>query len=118
MGCDPESELILYAGCNCPYEGASAEWIVERPGQVPSHPYPVPYYDLADYVSFHMDASYNSWLPGSGPASAPTWVAMQCTSWNPSYACSYGTLSSVSNYDSGSGQIYFLPAGATVTYNY
>jgi hypothetical protein len=101
------------------FQGSSAEWIVERPGLVSN---PSLDYDLADYVSFHMDGSYNGWLPGSGPASAPTFVNMVCLPdqpWNPSSACLSGTtLSYVSYYDPGSGQIYFTPAGPTVTYNY
>ena len=103
------------------YQGTSAEWVVERPGGFSSNP--SGFYNLADYAPFYMEGTYNGWVPGSGPASGPNYIAMMCSSsfeqWYPAGACPINNtiLSSVTFYNSGDGQIFFAPAGPTTIYN-
>ncbi len=98
---------------NGTYTGNSAEWIVERPGIITS--YPSPYYDLAAYESFYMEGTYDGYLPGSGPASGPNYLTMECTTsypWYPSTSCSNDTvLSQVSTVNPDSGEFTFTPGG-------
>lgn len=96
------------------YQGSTAEWVVERPmvgGSIAN---------LADYgTSFYMEGTYNSNLPGTGPASGPDYFTMVCPAWNPSSACPYSntTLSYVSAFNSTSGQISFTPTGPATSYH-
>jgi hypothetical protein len=99
------------------YQGNSAEWVVERPSSGGS------YVNLTDYGSgFYMEGTYNGNLPGTGPANPPDSIYMYCNStypWSPSTACATFTyLSSVTSYNSISGQISFAPTGPAITYNY
>jgi hypothetical protein len=98
------------------YQGNSAEWVVERPMSGGS------LVNLTDYGSgFYMEGTYNANLPGTGPANSPDTFNMYCDSsypWSPSSACtSFTYLSSMSSYNSSSGEISFIPSGPTVTYH-
>jgi len=95
---------------NYPYVGATAEWVLERPS-VNGNPV-----NLTDYEYLSMEGTYNSFPPGSGPASGPYYFVMTCPPWNPSSACpNYDTwLSYVSYFNPSSGQMVFTPTGPTV----
>jgi Peptidase A4 family len=100
-----------------PYQGTTAEWVVERPGGSPD---PSGIFNLSDYAPFSMEGTYNGIALGSGPASGPNYISMTCSpsfQWYPASACPVnGTiLSGVTYY---SGQIFFAPAGPVTTYNY